>query len=202
MKDTKKKKGYRHVIITVAAALLAAAAVFLLTISNAFSALDYMVTDRLYQVPRGVSGQIKIIGIDEKTLEEYGPINTWSRSRYAELIKILTENEEYEPSVIGLDIHFSGHVDEEGNAALSEAAEEYGRIITVGQFYYEDMMQRDENGNGYHPVKDFYLPYEELKAVAEVSFSNVSQDSDGTVRRITMETEYKGTKYNSFPYAV
>ena len=202
MKDTKKKKGYRHVIITVAAALMAAAAVFLLTVTNAFSALDYMVTDRLYQVPRGVSGQIKIIGIDERTLEEYGPINTWSRSRYAELIKILTENKENEPSVIGLDIQFSGHMDEGGDAALPAAAEDYGRIVTVGQFVYEDMMQRDENGNGFHSVKEFYLPYEELNAVAEISFSNVSEDSDGTVRRITMEKEYKGTKYNSFPYAV
>ena len=78
MEDKKQKKDYKRVIITVAAALMAAAAVFLLTVTNAFSALDYMVTDRLYQVPRGVSGQIKIIGIDEKTLEEYGPINTWS----------------------------------------------------------------------------------------------------------------------------
>ena len=53
--------------------------VLLMTISNLISPLDYIVKDALYQRPRGVSGDIKIIGIDERTLEELGPIGTWSR---------------------------------------------------------------------------------------------------------------------------
>ena len=43
--------------------------VFLLTVWNLFSPLDYILRDGLYQRPRGVSGDIKIIGIDERTLE-------------------------------------------------------------------------------------------------------------------------------------
>lgn len=50
--------------------------VLLMTISNLISPLDYIVKDALYQRPRGVSGDIKIIGIDERTLEELGPIGT------------------------------------------------------------------------------------------------------------------------------
>ena len=46
--------------------------VFLMTISNLISPLDYIVKDALYQRPRGVSGDIEIIGIDERTLEELG----------------------------------------------------------------------------------------------------------------------------------
>ena len=47
--------------------LIVIALVFLLTITNLFSHLDYMLKDALYQIPRGVSSQIKIIAIDDKT---------------------------------------------------------------------------------------------------------------------------------------
>lgn len=43
--------------------------VFILTVSNIFSPLDYILKDALYQTPRGVTGQIKIVAIDERTLE-------------------------------------------------------------------------------------------------------------------------------------
>ena len=87
--------------------------VFLLTVWNLFSPLDYILRDGLYQRPRGVSGDIKIIGIDERTLERLGPVGTWSRSCYADLLDRLNEDEETRPLVIGFDIIFSGNVDEE-----------------------------------------------------------------------------------------
>ena len=66
--------------------------VFLLTVTHLFSSLDYLAKDSIYQIPRGINSKIKIIGIDEKTLDEYGPIQTWSRSRYAELLDILNKD--------------------------------------------------------------------------------------------------------------
>ena len=69
--------------------LIVGVLVFLLSITHALSALDYLAKDCIYQIPRGINSRIKIIGIDEKTLDEYGPIQTWSRSRYAELLDIL-----------------------------------------------------------------------------------------------------------------
>lgn len=79
---------------------------FLLTVWNLFSPLDYILRDGLYQRPRGVSGDIKIIGIDERTLERLGPVGTWSRSYYADLLDRLNEDEETRPLVIGFDIIF------------------------------------------------------------------------------------------------
>ena len=182
--------------------LFAAGLVFILTVTNSFSRLDYMTTDALYQTPRGVSGQIKIIGIDEKTLEKYGPINTWSRSVYADLIRKLTEDEENKPDIIGLDIQFSSHVDEAGDLAFADAAKEFGDTVVVGQFKYADMPEIDANGIPYYPVKDMYLPYDELAKVCHIGYSNVSQDSDGTVRRISTENSYNGITYKSFPWMI
>ena len=82
--------------------------VFFLTITNLLSSLDFMMRDRLYQLPRGINSKIKIIGIDEHTLSELGPVQTWSRSTYADLITKLNENPDAKPKLIGFDILFSG----------------------------------------------------------------------------------------------
>ncbi|MCR5208799.1 MAG: adenylate/guanylate cyclase domain-containing protein [Lachnospiraceae bacterium] len=198
-KENKKISGFVYDVLCM---ILVAGIVFFLTVTNAFTRLDHMAGDALYQTPRGVSGQIKIIGIDEKTLEKYGPINTWSRSVYAELIKTLTADKDNKPDIIGMDIQFSGHVDEAGDRAFAEAAKEFGDVVVVGQFIYEDMPLTDENGITYYPIRDFYLPYEELAAECNIGYSNVSQDSDGTVRRISTENAYKGITYKSFPWMI
>ena len=66
------KKSVRDIL----EALVVCFVTFVLTVFNLISPLDYILKDALYQIPRGISGNIKIIGIDEKTLEELGPINT------------------------------------------------------------------------------------------------------------------------------
>ena len=79
-------------------ALVAVFLVFILTKTNRFASFDYMVRDGLYQIPRGIDSRIKIIGIDERTLEELGPIQTWSRQQYADLIEVLNSNEDSKPA--------------------------------------------------------------------------------------------------------
>ena len=107
--------------------------VFLMTISNLISPLDYIVKDALYQRPRGVSGDIKIIGIDERTLEELGPIGTWSRQYYADLLELLNADEASKPAVVGFDIIFSGNVDEAGDEAFVNAAKKSGNVVVASQ---------------------------------------------------------------------
>lgn len=177
--------------------LIVIALVFLLTITNLFSHLDYMLKDALYQIPRGVSSQIKIIAIDDKTLEELGPINTWSRQYYADLINILNSNENAKPAVIAFDILFSGYFGDnntiaEGDMAFAEAAKESGNVVAVAQYKYNEKAATDENGLIVYPVDAVYYPYEELREVVSVGYSNVAQDSDGVVRRIAIEQSYQG----------
>ena len=186
----------KHLQVVIEA-LIVGIIVFLLTITNLFSALDFIARDGLYQVPRGIKSDIKIIGIDAKTLEEYGPIQTWSRSNYADLLNKINIDENTRPYIIGIDVLFSGHVDE-GDQALVEAAGKYNNVVVVNQLQYSKKWEKDQNGNTYYPVNGIANPYEELMEVTSIGYCNVSQDSDGTVRRnIPVET-YEGNIYQSF----
>ena len=175
--------------------------VFLLTVTNLFAPVDYMLRDRVYQIPRGVSSQIKIIAIDEKTLEELGPVNTWTRDYYARLIQVLNSNEAAKPSVIAFDILFSGYYGEnntisDGDKAFVEAAKESGNIVAVSQFQYDEKTEKNENGLMVYPIKGVYNPFPELRDVVTVGYSNVAKDSDGKVRRVDMTEEVDGTSFS------
>lgn len=176
--------------------------VFSLTVWNLFSPLDYILRDGLYQRPRGVSGDIKIIGIDERTLERLGPVGTWSRSCYADLLDRLNEDEETRPLVIGFDIIFSGNVDEEGDQAFADRAEKGGNVVTASQLLYSEKAEMDENGIPYYRITGEVLPYEALRKAAISGYTNVAQDSDGTVRRILVEQDYKGESRMMFSQVI
>ncbi len=176
--------------------------VFLMTVLNPISSFDYIVKDAMYQKPRGVSSDIKIIGIDEKTLEELGPIGTWSRQYYADLINVLNGSDGKGPSVIAFDVIFSGNVDEEGDAAFAEAAAKSGNVVVASQLLYREKAETDENGNKIYPIESIVYPYAELRESAVSAYTNVSQDSDSTVRRVLLEQTYNGQEQVMFSKAI
>lgn len=193
------KKTIRDIVEAFVIAVL----VFLLTITNLFSSVDYMLKDMLYQIPRGVSGDLKIIAIDERTLEELGPINTWSRQYYADLIQFLNANEEAKPSVIAFDIIFSGYFGEggelsQGDIAFAQTASESGNVVTASKLQYCQKPEQKPDGTWYYPIEDMYAPYKELQESSYVGYANVAQDSDGTVRRISLNETYQGTNIPMF----
>lgn len=176
--------------------------VLLMTISNLISPLDYIVKDALYQRPRGVSGDIKIIGIDERTLEELGPIGTWSRQYYADLLELLNADEASKPAVVGFDIIFSGNVDEAGDEAFVNAAKKSGNVVVASQLIYKEKPEFDADGVKYYPIDTIIYPYEALRAEVTCAYTNVSQDSDRTVRRVLMKESYAGQEQTMFPQAI
>lgn len=187
----------RNKILPVIEALIVGILVYLLTITSLFSDLDYIVRDNLFQVPRGIRSDIKIIGIDAKTLEAYGPIQTWSRDKYAELINTLNVDENTKPYVIGFDILLSGNIDE-GDNDLVEAASKYDNIVVVSRLVYSNKWETNQDGVVYYPVEGVISPYSELLEVTDTGYSNVAQDSDGTVRRIIPTETYNGITYQTF----
>ena len=193
------KKLLRDIIESIFVILL----VFILTVFNLFSSLDYMLKDALYQRPRGVTTDIKIIAIDEKTLEELGPINTWSRQYYADLINVLNKYDDAKPSVIAFDIVFSGYFGEgatisDGDIAFVEAAKESGNIVVASQIKYKEKVETNAEGLSEFPVEAVYYPYEELRESANVGYANVAQDSDGIVRRILLHEDFQGEEMKMF----
>ena len=187
------KKNVKLIIESVLVGLL----VFFLTVTNLFKALDYMVSDPLYQMPRGIDSKIKIIGIDEKTLAELGPIQTWSRGKYAELIEKLNENEQAKPMMIGFDIQFSGEVDA-GDVAFAVAAAKSGNVVVVNQLIYKERMEVEEDGMIISPIEGIDEPYDALSQVTVAGYSNMAQDSDGVVRRILPTQKYSGKTISMF----
>ena len=187
----------RNKLLPVLEALVVGILVFLLTILSLFSELDYIVRDNLFQVPRGIRSDIKIIGIDAKTLEAYGPIQTWSREKYAEIINALNVDENTKPYVIGFDILLSGNVDE-GDDALVEAASKYDNVVVVSRLIYSNKWETNSDGVVYYPVEGIISPYEDLLNVTDTGYSNVAPDSDGTVRRIIPTETYNGVTYQTF----
>ena len=172
--------------------------IFLLTIFNGNSSLDYIARDRLYQVPRGIDSKIKIIGIDEKTMEELGPVQTWSRENYARLLEKLNENDDAKPALVGFDILFAGNVDE-GDEVFARAVSESGNVIVVNHLLYRDSVIK--SGNGLivsQEVDQLEEPFDSLRSVCKAGFSNVAEDSDGTVRRITPIEKYQGADVKMF----
>lgn len=197
------KRLWREIIESLIAAVL----VFVLTITNLFSALDYIAKDACYQIPKGITSQIKIIAIDERTLEEMGPMHTWSRQVYADVINKLNSNEAARPAVIGFDIQFSGYFGEnqtitDGDMAFAEAAAQSGNIVTVAQLDYDERLSADKNAQSVHKINNVYYPYEELRVATQIGYSNVAQDSDGVVRRIIPEEKYNGQVLEMFPKVV
>ena len=187
----------RKGILLAAETLIVGMLVFILTITNLFSTLDYIARDELYQTPRGIRSDIKIIGIDSRTLEEYGPVQTWSRNIYADLLDKLNVDENTKPYVIGFDIFFSGHVDE-GDERFAEAAGKFDNVVVVSKLLYSKKWETDQNGIMYYPVEGIVLPYESLLNTTSIGYSNVAQDSDGIVRRIIPAETYDGKEYLTF----
>lgn len=74
--------------------VITAGVIFLLTmilcVTQPFYAIDHLVTDIAYQRTGTRNKQIKIIKIDEKTLETYGPVGEWERDIPAKLVECLT----------------------------------------------------------------------------------------------------------------
>lgn len=177
-------------------AVIAGALVFFLTVTNIISPIDHILQDKLYQRPRGVESDIKIIAIDEKTLDKLGPISGWSRSVYADLIDVLNTNDTQKPYVIAFDILFSGNVDE-GDILFAQKAKESGNVVVVSQLLYKEKPEY-KNGIKYYPVDAIAVPYSELEAVTLQGYSNVAQDSDGKVRRILPQEVFNGKTFSIF----
>ncbi len=193
-KDVSKTSNVQILIESIVAFLL----VFILTITDLLSPLDFLFKDKIYQIPRGIDSNIKIIAIDEKTISELGQIQTWSRKQYADLVDKLNSNENTKPAIIGFDIMFTGNVDEDGDNAFAKSCEENDNVVVVNQFLYNERPEYDEKGNIVYPIDSIVFPYEALRNVTKQGYSNVSMDSDGKVRRISPDTTYEGVNYCSF----
>lgn len=186
-------------IIVAAVFVTLAAAVF--HCCGAASFWDAGVSDRLNQRGSVTNKKIFIIGIDDKTLEKYGPVNTWSRDIPAQLIETLNADEAGKPAVIGLDIIYSEQTDKEADGRFARACGEAGNVVAAASFVFKGQPEADTSGkvtfNPYHV--DYMLePYPELRGNVTCGFVNTTVDTDGYVRQAMAYLDYEDERVYSF----
>lgn len=152
--------------------------------SGLLDSVEYRLQDYHYQRGGLVSPDIYVIGIDEETMLEYGSWQNWSRRGTAELLRVLNQDPELAPAVIGLDIGFFGESSPQEDAALAQAAALVDNVVTTSYASFGRTVSEDGTG-AFHTeegVVTYETPYEELKEHVAYGFSNVPVDGDGIVR--------------------
>ena len=189
--------------ICVLSAVIAFSGVFF----HAFETADKMVGDTLYHKPGAVNGEIRIIKIDDRTMNRLGDFSQWDRSVYAQLLDTLYVSEEVRPAVTGFDILFSSEKKAESDQAFADACAKYDNIVTGFSYVFEEELAADSEGRlivDKMTVQEVVQPYEALKQATERGFVNAIMDEDDSVIRnaFLYFEEADGTRTKSFDAAV
>lgn len=165
--------------------LAVAVLTFILCYSQCLYSFDKMITDRIYQAPSVTNSAIKIIAIDERTIQTYGDISIWSREIPAKLVETLNKDPENAPAVIGFDVMYVTEKEAAGDSRFADACAAAGNVITAVNVVTEDKLSIQEDGNlslDNMYVKLVEYPYFALKEAADYGFANTTQDRDGYIR--------------------
>ena len=172
---------------------LAAGLVTALMASGVLDHADLAVSDRFYQSRSASDGEIVLVGIDQKALEDIGPYSQWGRGVMAAALAALNESESCRPAVIAMDVLYSGETDGAGDARLAEEAGRYGNVVAACAAVFGSSLAEAETGEYYldnFSVIAFDAPYEALGEAAEQGHINAMLDRDGILRhhllRITL----------------
>lgn len=184
------KEIIRKIVVSGSVAILT----FVLSVTGILYSFDKISADNWYQQPTPTNPQIKIIAIDEKTLQAYGDMKNWNRSISADLVDKLYEQEEYAPSVTVFDIMYISDVDSETDIRFAESCKKAGNIITAVNTVYETEVTKQGDGL---VVDESHIgmveyPYEALKEASSYGYANTIQDKDGYIRYATTEVNFQG----------
>lgn len=191
----------RKSVITVVANIFIILVCMALCYFNAAGLWDATVCDLLNQKESVTNKQIYIIGIDDKTLEKYGAVNTWSRDIPAQLVEVLNADPAAAPAVIGFDVIYSENVNQEADKHFADACKEAGNVVAAMTFSFKEQPETDAEGNVvYNPyhVDHVVMPYESLRDSLNCGFANTLVDRDGYVRQAMAYLDYNGERVYSF----
>lgn len=158
---------------------------------------DIGVSDWLNQRESVTNKKIYIIGIDDKTLEKYGAVNTWSRDIPARLVELLNADATAKPVVIGFDVIYSEASDEKADQHFADVCREAGNVVVARSFSFKEMPETGADGKvRYNPYHVDYIiePYESLREGAITGYANTTVDSDGYVRQAMAFIDYEGER--------
>lgn len=200
MKKIFKHKLYGPLIISV---LSAAFIALLVGVFDIASRPDRWMEDALYQHPHVLDGNIIVIGIDDRSLEEIGPYNTWDRNVMASALEALATDPDNLPAVVAIDTVYTGETETDADERLANAAGRLGNVITASFASLGTDIETDEAGHVYYnhsAVLDYSLPYKALRDVTTQAHINAMTDNDGILRHAMLYVRPGGEAVYSMAY--
>lgn len=182
--------------------VLAFVLTFILLYTNVFFSWDKILADAVYQTGGTPDNRIFIVAIDDKTLQEYGQFNQWSREIPKKLVETLNQDAQKRPAVIAFDIMYIEPTDEAVDLAFAEICKQAGNVVTAYNIQFKEQPETDKDGkikfNSFY-IDEVDYPYEALKESTNYGYANTIVDEDGYVRRFKPQvTEKNGYTHNSF----
>lgn len=182
MSKRKRHKSLQKVL----GAVSAAAVLTVFAASGLLARADNKAADLLYQRPQALDGNIVLISIDERALNQLGPFQTWEREVLAQAVERLNVDSEYRPIAIGLDIIFAGETEPTADARLAQAAETYGNVVCASSVQFGAELVTEPKGTFYmdeYAVLGYDEPYATLQQSTAQGHVNAMYDADGVLRR-------------------
>lgn len=161
-----------------------------------FQNLEEPLQDALFQRNAMPNAHIQVIGIDQETIDSYGPFQSWSREKIGELIALLNADPETAPAVIAVDVVFAGAGDAGTDAELVRACSLADNVILASEAVYSTTVQ--QTASGYRldasQITDVLEPFPALKQATRQGYINTILDADGVVRRASLGLRYQGVE--------
>ena len=179
---------------------------FLSVIFQPLGSANKNIEDFLYHNPQSADNRIRIIKIDDKTMNKLGDFNKIERSVYSELIEILNVSEDVKPAVIGFDIIFSEQKDVQSDIKFAETCGKFGNVICAFNYVFENEITENSEKNYLNSslkATEKNVPYEELAENVGQGFVNAIMDKDdGFIRDCMLYFDENGQKSKSFPSVI
>lgn len=196
----------KRTIKRAVASVACAAAFTAVTALGLLYSPDLMLSDSLYQSPKALDGNVVVVGIDDRALDEIGPYQTWDRSVIARAIEALNADPDTRPAAIGIDVLYTGETDPELDAYLAEVAGEYDNVVMASAATFGTELVTEDTGNFYledYSVLAYDEPYEALREATDQGHINAMYDADGILRHAILQIEVPdGRTVPSFSYAL
>ena len=189
------EKTKKNLLTSLLFSLIITLFLILVMSTKMLKAIDNFNYDFILEHGNSINDRIVIVAIDEQSLSNpsLGKYDSWNRSYYATVINKIYE---YNPSVIGVDVLFTGTSEEENDKALVDAVKGKNNIV-----FASNIDTKDAYVDGYM-TKEVVIskPYQDLyNELGEggIGFANTLADKDSYVRKATLNAEYSGINYSS-----
>jgi adenylate cyclase len=164
--------------------------------------VDLWAQDSWFQSDKALDGEIIVIGIDDASLDELGPYNTWDRTYMAAALEKLAEDPEMKPAVVAIDTLYIEESTPEADGRLADAAAELGNVVTAS-FATIGSKVITEGNNTYFAtdaVLTYEEPYDALRDVTTQGHINAMYDTDGILRHALLYVKPEGNTVYSMAY--